>query len=132
MATEPTARTFEFEFAPSYRRTARLFGISPDRALVTVTDRELRARYGPWFVSTPRDNIVEVRVTGPYRWLKTAGPARLGVTDRGLTFASNGEHGVELHFREPIAGLEPTGRLRHPNLTLTVADYAALAKLLTG
>jgi hypothetical protein len=130
MATDPVARTFEFAFAPSHRRAARLFGISPDRALVTVTDRELQARYGPWFVSTPRDNIVDVRVTGPYRWIKTAGPARLGLTDRGLTFASNGEHGVELHFREPIAGIEPTGRLRHPNLTLTVADYAALAELL--
>jgi hypothetical protein len=131
MAAEPAA-TFEFAFVPSYRRAARLFGVTPERTLVTVTDRELRARYGPWVIATPRGNIVDVRVTGPYRWIKTAGPARLGITDLGLTFASNGDHGVEVHFRDPITGIEPTGRLRHPNLTVTVADYAALAKLLAG
>jgi hypothetical protein len=130
MSTDPAPRTFDFAFAPSHRRAARLFGVTPDRAIVTVTDREFCVRYGPWFVATSRENIVDVRITGPYRWFKTAGPARLGITDRGLTFASNRERGVELHFREPIVGIEPTGRLRHPNLTLTVADCTALAELL--
>jgi hypothetical protein len=123
---------FEFAFAASYKGPARVFRVTPDSALVTVTDDTLRARFGPWFVSTPRANIAEVRVTGPYRWIKTAGSARLTFRDRGLTFATNGERGVEIHFHEPIRGIEPTGRLRHPNLTLTVADYAGLAALLTA
>jgi len=36
-------------------------------------------------------------------------------------------------FREPVTGLDPTGRLRHPGLTVTVADVdglvAALAEI---
>jgi hypothetical protein len=47
-----------------------------------------------------------------------------------LTFATNGERGVYVTFRRPIGGGEPTGRLRHPNLTLTVADCDALVEAL--
>ncbi len=79
-------------------------------------------RFGPWRVRTTIANISDVSVTGPYAFLKTAGPARLAVTDRGLTFATNADRGVLLSFRAAIPGIEPTGLLRHPELTLTVAD----------
>ena len=118
---------FEFAFAPSYERAARPFGITPKSAWVSVDDVLFDARFGHWRVSTPLANITEVEVTGPYHFYKTAGPARLAITDRGLTFATNGDRGVRLSFRTPIKGIEPTGLLRHPELTLTVADVNGFA-----
>ena len=78
------------------------------------------------------DNIASCQLTGPYRFWKTAGPAHLGVTDRGLTFASNGDHGLLIRFRRPVRGIEPWGLLRHPELTVTVADPPALARALSA
>jgi hypothetical protein len=121
---------FEFAWADSYRRPARLFGITPTNAWVEVGDTELDARFGAWRVKTPLSNIDDVEVTGPYRFFKTAGPARLAITDRGLTFASNGQRGVRISFREPVRGLIRSGVLRHPELTVTVADVDGLARRL--
>ena len=121
---------FDFSFAPSYRRIGRAFGIRPATTGVEVGARTLDVRFGPWRVSTPLANIVDVAVTGPYALWKTAGPARLAVTDRGLTFATNGDRGVLITFRTPVRGLEPLGVLRHPELTVTVADVDRLARLL--
>lgn len=120
---------FPFRFDPAYRRFARLFGITPSRAWVEIGDRALEARFGPWRVSTGIANILAAEVTGPYAFLKTIGPARLAVSDRGLTFASNGDRGVLITFRTPIPGLEPLGLLRHPELTVTVTDVEGLAAL---
>jgi hypothetical protein len=66
-------------------------------------------------------------VTGPYAFFRTAGPARLGITDRGLTFASNGDRGVCITFHSPVPGIGP---IRHPELTVTVLDVDALMKAL--
>lgn len=107
-----------------------MFGITPRTAWVEVDLDTLRARFGPWRVCTPLANIAGVELTGPYAFLKTAGPARLAVTDRGLTFATNGDRGVLITFREPVTGLDPTGLLRHPELTVTVSDSDGLASLL--
>lgn len=121
--------TFEFEFAPAYRVAGRLFGVSERTTRVTVTDEHLLARFGPWRVRTPLANIQDVAITGPYRFIKTAGPAHLSLADRGLTMATNGDRGTCLTFRSPVRGIEPTGVLRHPNLTVTVADCEGLAGL---
>jgi hypothetical protein len=111
---------FEFAFAPTYERAARPFGITPRSAWVSVDDVLFDARFGHWRVSTPLANITEVEVTGPYHFFKTAGPARLAITDRGLTFASNGDRGVCLSFHAPVAGIDRRGLIRHPELTVTV------------
>ncbi len=124
------AERFAFRFAPAYQRPARLFGITPATAWVDVDADTLRAHFGRWRVTTPLANISSVAVTGPYRFFKTAGPARLAVTDRGLTFATNGERGVLISFHTPVPGLEPTGLLRHPELTVTVADTDGLVERL--
>jgi hypothetical protein len=117
---------FEFRFAPAYERAARPFGITPRNAWVQVGERDLEARYGRWRVITPLANVTAVEITGPYRFIKTAGPPRLGITDLGLTFASNGERGVLLSFREKVSGVAP---LRHPELTVTVAAPEELAEV---
>jgi len=121
---------FPFRFDPTYRRLARLFGVTPERAWVELSEGELEARYGPWRVRTRRSNIANAEVTGPYAFLKTAGPARLGITDRGLTFASNGDRGVCITFHSPVPGIERSGRIRHPELTVTVRDVDGLIEAL--
>jgi hypothetical protein len=123
-------KRFCFAFAPAYRSFARAFGITPATAWVDVDDRSLAARFGPWRVSTPLANISDVAVTGPYAFWKTAGPARLAVTDRGLTFATNRERGVLISFHTPVRGLDPLGVLHHPELTVTVEDVDELTQLL--
>jgi hypothetical protein len=124
------AERFTFRFADAYRRPARLFGITPQTAWVAVGADTLRARFGRWRLTTPRSNISGVSVTGPYAFLKTAGPARLAVTDRGLTFATNGARGVLISFHSPVRCLDPLGVLRHPELTVTVADIDGLVRCL--
>jgi hypothetical protein len=121
---------FTFRFADSYRRPARLFGITASTAWVDVGADSLDARFGPWRVRTALSNISRVAVTGPYAFVKTAGPARLAITDRGLTFATNGDRGVLISFHSAVRGLDPLGILRHPELTVTVADIGGLAERL--
>lgn len=123
-------RRFEFAFEPSYRLPAAAFGVVPSTAWVQVDDTAFEARFGPWRVRTPLTNINSVAVTGPYRFAKTAGPARLAITDRGLTFATNGKLGVRVRFTSAVRGLDPLGLIRHRELTVTVADVNRLAKLL--
>src|SRR6476619_4234843 len=121
---------FLFLFDPAYRRLARLFGVTPERVWVDLGEEKLEARYGPWRVRTPLSNIAAAEATGPYSFLKTAGPARLAITDRGLTFASNGDRGVCITFQSPVRGIDRSGRIRHPELTVTVLDVDGLIEAL--
>ncbi len=123
---------FRFAFARAYRAPAAAFGITPATAWVDVGERALEVRFGPWRLSSPLANITDAVVTGPYAFWKTAGPARLAITDRGLTFATNGRRGVLISFRTQVRGLEPLGVVRHPELTVTVAEVDRLAQLLGG
>jgi hypothetical protein len=121
---------FEFAFAPSYSRIAAVFGIRPASAWIEVDENSFDARFGRWRVRTPLANIRDVAVTGPYRFFKTAGPARLAITDRGLTFATNGRRGVRISFKQSVPGLDPFGLIRHPELTVTVSDIDRLSAVL--
>lgn len=123
-------RRFTFSFERRYRAPARLFGVTPRTTGIEVVGGRLRVRFGPWRVETTLDNIASVSLTGPYAFLKTAGPAHLGITDRGLTFATNSRTGVCLEFGMPVPGIDPLGVIRHPNLTVTPSDPAALAAAL--
>jgi hypothetical protein len=125
-----TNERYEFAFAPAYRRPGALFGVRPAKSWVEIDDSTLEARYGPWRVVTPLSNITHVEITGPYAYVKTAGPARLAITDRGLSFTPNGDRGVLIRFAEPVRGLDPFGLLRHPELTVGVAEPERLAAAL--
>lgn len=124
--------TFAFRFAAAYRAAALPFGVHPSNARVVVTDAELRADFGPWHLSTPLANVTGTTVTGPYKFVFTAGPAHLSFTDRGLTFATNADRGLCIRFADPVPGIAPTARLRHPGLTVTVDDVEGLAAALAG
>lgn len=111
---------FPFRFELPYRIAGAPFGITPRTTWAEVADGSLHVRFGPWSVTTPIDNVAGVEETGPFGFLKTAGPAHLSFSDRGLTFATNGQRGLCLRFVEPVGGIDPFGRIRHPGLTVTV------------
>lgn len=121
---------FRFRFAPTYRRLAAPFGVRPSNSVVVVTEHQLDVRFGPWRVRSPLENVAGVARTGPYRLAKTAGPAHLSFADRGLTFATNGDAGLCIRFEEPVHGIDPFRILRHPGLTVTVADLDGLEQAL--
>ncbi|MGZ8749066.1 MAG: hypothetical protein ACXWZ2_19240 [Mycobacterium sp.] len=125
-------RRFEFRFTPPYRVAGLPFGVRPSTCEVRVGDGRLAARFGLWHVQTALANIADVSLTGPYTFVKTAGPAHLSLADKGLTFATNGDRGVCLNMRQAIPGIDPFGVLRHPNLTLTVADCDGLMDAVQG
>ncbi len=121
---------FDFDFSRDVQRWNRLFGVNPRTAYLLVDDDTLIAHFGRWTLTTPLDNIVGATITGPYRLWRVAGPARLSLADRGLTFATTTRTGVCLAFRSPVPGIDPLGIVRHPNLTVTVRDPRALAAAL--
>ena len=88
------------------------------------------AQYGRWRLQTDLANVMSARITGPYHFIKAAGPPRLGITDLGLTFASNGRRGVLICFRDRVPAIEKLGILRHGELTVTVADSVGLVRVL--
>lgn len=119
-------RRFPFRFAAAYRLPALAFGITPVTAHVDVDATHLRVRYGPWSLRTPRENVAGVERTGGFAFLKTAGPPHLSFSDRGVSFCTNGDDAVCVRFHEPVPAIDPTGRIRHPGATLTVADVPGL------
>lgn len=121
---------FEFAFDPAYRLPGLVFGVRPATAHVTVTDDELRVRFGPWHLATSRANVAGAEITQDFRWLKTAGPPHLSFADRGVTFATNGRRALCVSFTEPVVGIDPTRTIRHPGATLTVAHPELLHQAL--
>lgn len=116
-----------FGFAASYRLPALLLGITPATAWVEVDGDGLRVRYGAWRLRTRLDNLAAVSLTGDFAWWRTAGPPHLSLADRGISFTTNGQAAACVSFRDPVAGIEPTGRLRHPGATLSLADPGRFA-----
>lgn len=123
-------KRFEFEFSRDVQRWNRLLAVNARSAYLLVGDGDLIAHFGPWTLTTTIDNIVDATITGPYRLWRVAGPARLSLADRGLTFATTTRAGLCLTFRSPVPGIDPLGIVRHPNLTVTVKDPSGLAKAL--
>lgn len=121
---------FPFAFATSYRLPALVLGITPATTGVEVSTDELRVRFGLWSLRTPLTNVAGVEETGGFAYVKTVGPPHLSFSDRGVTFATNGDRAVCVRFHTPVRGIDPTGRILHPGATLTVADPAALRRAL--
>ena len=127
-----TTQRFAFRFDPAHRAAALPFTVTPGRAWVEVGDGRLRARFGWWSLDTVLDNVAGTCVTGDYSFVKTAGPPHLSFTDSGVTFATNGQRGVCVTFHEPVRAIDPTGVIRHPGATFTVADVDGLVAALDG
>ena len=118
---EAPVEQFEFEFDPRFRPVLAAVGVTPGTAHVTLTPDRLVARFGPWTFDTPVGNVREACRTGPYRWFKAIGP-RWSFADHGLTFGTTTRGGVCVLLREPVPGLTPLHAVRHPGITLTLAE----------
>jgi hypothetical protein len=128
------AGQFEMAFDPRFRLPLAALGVTPATAHVTVTADRLVACFGPWTCRTAPANVRAVRLTGPYHWYRAVGP-RLSLADHGLTFGTSATRGVCLLLRKPVPGIDPLGVIRHPGLTLTVADpqrFAAIVRDYAG
>ena len=123
MASEFFPYHFDRRFLPMWLGAGAL----PRRDGVTITDDRFVATFGVLRVSTPLDNISEAHVTGPYRWWTAVGP-RLSFADDGLTFGTNAQAGLCVHFRNKIKRV--VGFRDHSALTVTVADPHALEAML--
>ena len=121
---------FEFEFERRYRPLLRALGVNPSNAAVTLTAAgRLVVRFGRWVLDTPIDNVASVEVTGDYRWFKAIG-VRGSLADRGVTFGTNPDSGLCVKFKDPVPALLPFGLIKHPGMTVTVADPAGLGAAL--
>lgn len=121
---------FPFAFDRPVGLSTLLFGVTPSTAYVDVDRSALSVRFGPWRLRTSLQNVDAVEVTGPYLWWKVAGPARVSLADRGITFATSRAAGVCIRFREPVPAALPLPGLRHPAITVTVAAPEALVETL--
>jgi hypothetical protein len=128
-AADPGEGQFEMAFDPQFRLPLAALGITPATAHVTLTPDQLVACLGPWVCRTAPSNVRAVSLTGPYHWYRAIGP-RLSLADHGLTFGTATAGGVCLQLRDPVPGIDPIGLIRHPNLTLTVADPRRFAAAL--
>ncbi len=121
--------SYPFAFASSFDFVLRAIGVRPDSCSLRVHDDKLEVWFGPWGLVTPLSNVRGAELSGPYRAWKVLG-ARLSLADRGLTFGTNATAGACIRFHRPVPGIEPTGLLRHPSLTVTVAEPHLLVERL--
>jgi hypothetical protein len=105
------------------------FGLKRDRDGVTVADDSFVATFGFFSVRTTRENITGAHITRNYRWW-TAFGARASMADDGLTFGTNHDAGVCIHFADKVPSrLSKRG---HSALTVTVDDLDGLTRMLGG
>lgn len=122
-------RRFTFAFDRRFRLPLALIGVRPGTCEVLVTASRFDVRYGPWRLQTPRSNVADVCLTGPFLAIKAIGP-RGSMADRGATFGTNAARGVCVTFHEPVGALLGRERFHHPGLTVTVADPEGLVAAL--
>ena len=125
---ESVVDRFEFAFEPAFRLAALPFGVTPRTAWVELRGDRLDVRFGPWRARVDLDEIEGTAITGPYQRIKVMGPAHLSFADRGVTFATNHHRGVCIRLRHPVAAIDPFGLIRHPGITVTVADPEGLVE----
>lgn len=104
------------------------FGVRPSKDGVTLTDDgRFVATYGFIRLETRVTNIDGAHITSGYRWWTAIG-ARLSLADDGLTFGTNDNAGVCIHFRDKVGSV--LRRSGHSALTVTVADIEGLIQAL--
>jgi hypothetical protein len=106
------------------------FLLRPNRDGVTLTDDgALVATFGVFKVTTPVSNVTGAHITRDYRWWTSFG-VRMSRVDDGLTFGTNHDGGVCIHFAEKVpSALRKSG---HSALTVTVAELETLTRALGG
>jgi hypothetical protein len=106
------------------------FLLRPATDGVTIPDEgSLLATFGLFKLATPLANVTGAHITCNYRWWTACG-VRMSRMDDGLTFGTNRDAGVCIHFAEKVpSALRRSG---HSALTVTVADLEGLTRVLGG
>jgi hypothetical protein len=105
-------------------------GLRPAKDGVTLTDDgRFVATYSFIRLETHMSNIEGAHVTSGYRWWTAIGP-RMSFVDDGLTFGTNADVGVCVHFHERVGSI--LRRSGHSALTVTVAEVERLIEALDG
>jgi hypothetical protein len=120
--------TYLYEIDMRFLPLLAIFGLRPKRDGVRVGDDGIPAATFGWLhLATPLSNIEGAHVTRDYRWWTAIGPRR-SFSDDGLSFGTNNQAGVCVHFRKKVPS--PLGRRGHSALTVTVADVEGLTRRL--
>jgi hypothetical protein len=100
------------------------FLLRPSKDGVTLTDEgSLVATFGLFKIETQLSNVTGAHITQNYRWWTAVG-VRMSYVDDGLTFGTNHDAGVCIHFAERVPS--PLRRSGHSALTVTVSDLEGL------
>ena len=119
---------FPYAIDPKYRPLLVLFGFRGSKDAVTLgDDGTFVATFGFVKIQTPRSNITGAHITRGYRWWTAVG-VRGSMVDDGLSFGSNDDAGVCIHFAEKVPS--PLRRSGHSALTVTVEDLEGLTRAL--
>ena len=119
-----TTRRFSYAIDKRYLPVLLLMLLRASRDGVALTDDRFVATFGLVKITTPRTNITGAHITRNYRWWTACG-IRMSNVDDGLTFGTNCDAGVCIHFAEKVRS--PMRRSGHSALTVTVADLQGLA-----
>jgi hypothetical protein len=104
------------------------FLLRPNRDGVTLSEEgALVATFGFFKIDTPLSNVTGAHITRNYRWWTAVG-VRMSRVDDGLTFGTNHDGGVCIHFGQRVPS--PLRRKGHSALTVTVADLEGLTTAL--
>lgn len=102
------------------------FGVTRDRAWVTIDDELVVARLGWWQIEIPTREITRWRIEGPWRWITAIG-VRRGLRSGDMSFAGSDRGGVRLELREPVRWLI----FDVPALYVGVEDLEGFASVLS-
>jgi len=124
------ARFFRYRIDKWYLPLILPFGLKRNTDGVTLTDdATFIASFGFVKVTTPLSNITGAHVTRNYRWW-TAFGVRGSHADDGLSFGTNHDAGVCIHFEDKVPSrIRKSG---HSALTVTVDDLKGLTEALGG
>jgi hypothetical protein len=122
--------TYLYKIDKRFRPVLVLFGLRPKRDGVRIEeDGRLTVSFGFLHVETTVANVAEAHVTRHYRWWTAVG-ARQSFVDDGLSFGTNNDAGLCIHFKEKVSSA--LSRKGHSALTVTVADLDGLESALAG
>ena len=122
------SEVFRYAVDKRYFPLLLAFGLRPSKDGVTLTDDgRFVATYGFMRIETSLRNIDGAHVTSGYRWWTAVG-ARRSLADDGLTFGTNRDIGVCVHFHEKVRSV--MRRSGHSALTVTVAEVDRLIEAL--
>ncbi len=124
------AEHFGYAIDKRYLPVLLPFLLRPGKDGVTLSDEGgFVATFGLFKIATPLSNITGAHVTRDYRWWTAVG-VRMSRADDGLTFGTNRDGGVCIHFEDKVPS--PLRRHGHSALTVTVADLEGLTTTLEG